>query len=149
MRWLLDTNVISEIRHPQGDREVKRRISALPSESLFISAIVLGELVKGVQRLPEGERKGELLRWLVSLETDYGDRIVPFDRESARVWGELAAGIEARGLSIGMADGQIAATAIQNRMVLVSRNTRHFDLPELRLWNPWERDAMTVRQRSP
>jgi predicted nucleic acid-binding protein len=145
MKWLLDTNVISEIRHLQGDREVKRRISALPSESLFISAIVFGELVKGVGRLPEGERKAALLGWLVNLETDYGDRIVPFDRESARIWGELTAGIEARGLSVGMADAQIAATAIQHRMVLVSRNTRHFDLPGLRLWNPWERDARAVR----
>lgn len=144
MRWLLDTNVISEIRHPQGDREVKRRISALPSESLFLSAIVFGELVKGVRRLPESERKGELLGWLVKLETDFGDRILPFDREAARIWGGLVAASEARGLSIGMADGQIAATAIQNNVVLVSRNTRHFDLPELQLWNPWERKAMAI-----
>lgn len=144
MRWLLDTNVISEIRHPQGDREVKRRISTLPSESLLTSAIVFGELVKGVRRMPEGERKGELLRWLLKLETDYGDRILPFDRETARIWGELVAGSEARGHSIGMADGQIAATAIQNKAILVSRNTRHFDMHELRLWNPWERDAMAV-----
>jgi toxin FitB len=144
VRWLLDTNVISEIRHPQGDREVKRRIKALPSEALFLSSIVFGELVKGVRRLPESERKGELLGWLVKLETDFADRILPFDRETARIWGELVAGSEALGLAIGMADGQIAATAIQNNMVLVSRNTRHFDLPELRLWNPWEREATAI-----
>jgi len=144
MKWLLDTNVISEIRHPQGDQEVKRRISSLPSEALFISAVVYGELVKGVRRLLEGGRKSELLRWLVKFETEYGDRILPFDRETARIWGELVAESETRGLSIGLADGQIAATAIQHNAVLVSRNTRHFDGHEVRLWNPWERDAVAV-----
>jgi predicted nucleic acid-binding protein len=84
MRWLLDTNVISEIRHPQGDREVKRRISALPSESLFISAIVFGELVKGVRRLPEGERKAALPGWLVHLETGYGSRNSRFSNAKLR-----------------------------------------------------------------
>jgi predicted nucleic acid-binding protein len=97
MRWLLDTNVISEIRHPQGDQEVKRRIAALPSEALYISAIVYGELVKGVRRLPDGERKSELMRWLHKLETDFGDRILPFDRDSAKSWGDLVAGRESRG----------------------------------------------------
>jgi hypothetical protein len=143
MRWLLDTNVISEIRHPQGDREVKRRIATLPSEALYISAIVFGELVKGVRRLPAGERKSELIRWLHKLESDFGDRILPFDRESAKSWGDLVAGSESRGLSIGVADGQIAATAMQNGMVFVTRNLRQFDFVELRLWNPWDSDGVS------
>lgn len=141
MRWLLDTCVISEIRHPQGDVNVKSRISALPSEALFISAIVFGELVRGVRRLPDGARKSELLRWLSKLETDFGTRILPFDRGAAKRWGDLVAASESRGLSIGQADGQIAATAIQNGMVFVTRNVRQFDFPELQIWNPWEGDA--------
>lgn len=138
MRWLLDSNVISEIRHPHGDRDVKRRIAALPPEALYISSIVFGELIKGVRRLPDGERKRELVRWLRKFESDFGDRILAFDRAAAACWGELAATSESRGFSIGHADGQIAATAIQNGMVFVTRNLRQFESAGLHLWNPWE-----------
>ena len=141
MRWLLDTNVISEIRHPQGDVVVKRRFAALPAEALFIGAVVFGELVKGVSRLAECERKRNLTLWLAKLESVYGDRILPFNRETARIWGGVVAESEASGISLGMADGQIAATAIQNGLILVTRNVRHFEIPNLRIWNPWDEET--------
>jgi len=141
MRILLDTNVISEIRHPKGSSAVKQRIAAIHPDSLFLSAIVFAELTKGVLRLPKGARRKELLVWLSRLESVYGDRILPFDRETARLWGMIAAENEAKGLSTNVSDGQIAATAIQNGLVLTTRNTRHFETTGAQLWNPWESDV--------
>ena len=48
---------------------------------------------------------------------------------------------EASGISLGMAEGQIAATAIQNGLILVTRNVRHFEIPNLRIWNPWDEET--------
>jgi predicted nucleic acid-binding protein len=140
MSFLLDTNVVSEIRHPEGSDAVKRRVRTIAPDSLFLSVIVFAELTKGVLRLPKGARKQELLAWLGRLESVYGDRILPFDREAGRLWGKLAAESEARGTRLGVSDGQIAATAIQHGMILVTRNRKHFESTGAQLWNPWESD---------
>lgn len=141
MRALLDTNVISEIRHPKGKAEVKRRIAAIDPDALFISAVIFAELTKGVLRLPKGVKRKGLLAWLGRLESVYDDRILAFDRETARLWGRIAAENEAKGLSLHVSDGQIAATAIQHGLVVTTRNTRHFEATGAQLWNPWESDV--------
>ncbi len=126
MRVLLHTSVISEIRHPKGNAEVKRRIA---------------ELTKGVLRLPKDAKRKGLLAWLGRLESVYDDRILAFDRETARHWGRIAAENEAKGLSLHVSDGQIAATAIQHGLVVTTRNTRHFEATGAQLRNPWESDV--------
>ncbi len=73
MRVLLDTNVISEIRHPNGNEFVKHRIAAVHADVLFVSAVVFAELTKGVLRLPKGRKRKELLLWLKRFESDFGD----------------------------------------------------------------------------
>lgn len=85
MRFLLDTNLISELRHTRGDLEVKRRFARLEPDDLFVSVVVFGELTNGIERLPRGRRKRELQSWLSEFETEFGDRLLPFDREAARV----------------------------------------------------------------
>ncbi len=138
MRYLLDTNVISEIRHPEGNLEVKRRIAELDPENLFTSAIVFAELNKEVLRLPKGKRKTGLISWLNRFEIEFGGRILAFDRESARIWGGLVAEGEDMGRQIGASDGQIAATGIQHGLIVVTRNVRHFANTGVRLWNVWD-----------
>lgn len=140
MRFLLDTNIVSEIRLPRGSEAVKRRISLIAPDSIFLSSIVFAELTKGVLRLPKGARKRDLLAWLGRLESVYGDRILPFDREGGRLWGKLAADSEGRGIRLGVLDGQIAATAIQHGMVLATRNLKHFEATGAQFWSPWESD---------
>lgn len=119
---------------------LKRRIAGIEADSLFVSAIVFTELTKGVVRLPKGAKRKSLLAWLKRFESIYGDRILPFDRETARLWGKIAAESEAQGNSIHVSDGQIAATAIQYGLVLATRNVRHFAITGAQLWNPWKGD---------
>jgi len=138
MKYLLDTNVISEIRHPQGDVEVKRRISELDPASLFTSAIVFAELHRGVLRLPVGRRKQDLLQWLNLFGIRFVGRILAFDQETSQIWGAMAARGEQAGKRIGISDGQIAATGIQHGLVVITRNISHFSDTGAQLWNVWE-----------
>lgn len=140
MRFLLDTNLISEVRHPKGDEAVKNRLARLDPEVIFISSIVFAELTKGVLRLPNGKKKRELANWLARLEAVYGDRILPFDRETARVCGKLIADCESKGIRVGLSNAQIAATGIQHGLVVVTRNVKDFAATGAQLWNIWESD---------
>lgn len=141
MRFLVDTNVISELRHPQGDIDVKRRFARLAAENVFVSVVVFGELSKGVALLTSGHRKRELRVWLSEFEDSFGDRILPLDRETARIWGTLTARCSNNGHSISVPDGQIAATALHHDLTLITRNVRDFRGTNLRIWNIWESDS--------
>jgi toxin FitB len=138
VRYLVDTNVISEVRHPTGNPRVKQRFALLKAGSLFCSSVVFGELTRGVAKLPAGKRRRELESWLTQFETRFANRILPFDHETARLWGRLSAECEAKGVLLGMADAQIAATAIQHGLILITRNARHFETTGARVWNIWE-----------
>jgi len=140
MRFLIDTNVIFAVRHPKGNAAVKVRFSRLAPEHIFISAVVFAELTKGTLRLPNGKKKRDLIDWLARLESDHGDRILPFDRETARVCGRLVADCESKGIQVGFSDAQIAATGIQRGLVVVTRNVNDFASTGAQLWNIWQSD---------
>ncbi len=141
MRYLLDTNVLSELQSPQGDELVKTRFSRLDTDSLFTSAVVFGEIRKGIRRLPQSQRKQNLEFWFNEFSLEYNNRILPFDMDTAQIWGDLVAKSELNGVSVSVADGQIAATAIQHGLVVITRNTKDFQNTGARLWNIWETDA--------
>ena len=141
MRYLLDTNVLSELQSPQGDELVKTRFSRLDTDSLFTSAVVFGEIRKGIRRLPQSQRKQNLEFWFNEFSLEYSNRILPFDMDTAQIWGDLVAKSELNGVSVSVADGQIAATAIQHGLVVITRNTKDFQNTGARLWNIWETDA--------
>lgn len=139
MKFLADTNVISEIQHPQGSETVKERFRRIEPADLFTSSIVFGELTKGVISLPVGRRKDRLATWLEQFESEFGDRILPFGRELAKVLGQIAAKCQAEGVSISVSDGQIAATAVCHDLVVITRNEKHFRHTGAKIWNIWER----------
>lgn len=91
MRVLLDTCVLSEIRKPDGNRNVRRAVEELADEDLYISVITVGEIIKGIELLEDGRRKRTLQSWLRTLERDDADRPLSVDREVAHIWGELTA----------------------------------------------------------
>lgn len=138
MRFLLDTCVLSELRKAHCNPNVKFAISNCNNKDLFISAISIGEIAKGVTLLEEGRRKKELLTWLNSLETHFSDSILSVDAETARIWGELVAEGKRKGNSIPAMDGLIAATAIRNGLHVMTRNTQDFLHTGAMLFNPWE-----------
>lgn len=137
MSILLDTCVLSEIRHPQGNRAVREAVRSRSDGELFLSVLTLGELAKGISLLDEGRRKHELESWLADLGSHYADRILAVDRQVALIWGEVAAAAQANGRTIPAIDGLIAATALRHGMSLMTRNTDDFAPMGVRLLNPW------------
>ncbi|MDE1466069.1 type II toxin-antitoxin system VapC family toxin [Spartinivicinus poritis] len=138
MRFLLDTCVLSELRKPDCNPNVKFAISNCSNKDLFISSISIGEITKGVSLLEEGRRKKELSNWLNSLESQFADRILSVDAETARIWGELTADGKRKGKPIPIMDGLIAATAIRSGLHVMTRNIQDFENTSAMLFNPWE-----------
>ena len=91
MRVLLDTCVISELQRTARNKRVRSRVESIRSHDLFMSVITVGELTQGVTRLPAGKRKKTLGAWILRLEQEYGQRILPVDADTALIWGELTA----------------------------------------------------------
>ena len=116
----MDTNVISEARKPRGDDRVRRWISSVPVEDLFLSVLTLGEVRRGIGLL-EGRdpAQAEVYEaWLSTVLRDYADRIIPVDAETAEEWGST----NVPG-PVPVVDGLMAATAKVRNMTFVTRNT--------------------------
>ena len=137
MRVILDTCVLSEIRHPQGKKSVKDAVDTLPDEDLFVSVITVGEIVKGISLLEDSKRKQELLSWIQALEIHYSERILNIDLETTHIWGEITAKSQKAGKIVSASDGLIAATALRHGIHLMTRNITDFEPTGVMLLDPW------------
>jgi len=137
VRVLLDTCVLSELRKQSGDAAVRRAVDACDNESLFVSVLSIGEIAKGIALLRPSEKKRNLQTWVQTLERDYADRLLPVDRETSRIWGELAAAAQKAGRTVPASDGLIAATARRHGLHVMTRNTADFEPTGVLLLNPW------------
>jgi toxin FitB len=137
MRLLLDTCVVSEVRHPNGSDAVKRYVAGRDDGDMFVSVITLGELVRGISLLDDGQRKRELAAWLDVTERDFGERIVGIDAETGRLWGEVTARMRRQGRHLAAADGLIAASALRHGLHVATRNVSDFEGTGAFLVNPW------------
>lgn len=138
MRVLLDTCVLSELRKQDCPSQVKAAIEVLDDSDLFVSVITLGEIAKGIALLDESKRKRALCDWLEALEQQYGERILPVDLETVRVWGDITAKAQRAGKIVAVADGLIAATAMRYGLRVMTRNVDDFLPTGVLLINPWE-----------
>ena len=135
---VLDTNVVSEMMRPAPDSSVLNWLNTQIAEELWLNSVVVSELLLGIARLPAGARKRQLAETFAAmLEQDFAGRILPFDLEAAVIYAELAAGCEAKGRPVAMADGQIAAICLAQGAKLATRNLKHFEGVGLVLVNPW------------
>jgi len=137
MKYLLDTCVISELTKPQPNNYVLTWLEATQSEDLFLSVINIGEIKKGIYKLPASNKKQALLLWLTSLLSDYQNRILPVDLAIIENWSAMVAHAEKIGQSIASMDGLIAATAYTHHLTLITRNERDFTACNITLINPW------------
>ena len=132
--YLLDTNVISELRRPRPHGAVLNWIADVPSEQLFISAVTIGEIQAGIESTREHDESQalELEAWLDGVMTSYG--VLPMDASAFREWARL---MRRRSDAISE-DAMIAATAIVHRLTVVTRNVRDFEQLGVELENPFE-----------
>lgn len=136
MSYLVDTNVFSEQAKPKPDAKVIEWLREQESE-LYVSAITIGEIRRGIERLPDGKRRTELRRWLQSLCDCMQGRILNFNVSTSHVWGQLKASWEKAGVVVPSIDSQIAATASRHSLVLVTRNTADFEGTGIKTLNPF------------
>jgi len=138
MAFLLDTNVISETVKPRSEVRVLSWLSKQTADDLFLASLTIGELVRGAHRLQDGKRRGVYERWIENdLANQFKDRILPFDRGAAVIWGEIMGDGDRTGRTRPAADAQIAAVARRHSLTLATRNVRDFQAMGVMLFNPW------------
>lgn len=132
--FILDTMVLSERTKSRPDPQVRAWLSTLDPTTQFVSAISIGELRFGVERLTHGPAKQRLQTWLSDLTTMFVGRILPVDLTVCERWGHLRAKL---GRSLAMSDALIGATALTHGLAIATRNERHFADFGVRVVNPW------------
>lgn len=137
MKVLLDTCILAELQRENGSPAVLEHVGQYSDESLFISSITIGEIVKGIELLRTSAKKKRLTRWLSGLETHYSERILSVDQEAARIWGEVTASAQKKGLHVPVSDGLIASIALRDGLHLMTRNTKDFKATGVLLINPF------------
>ena len=137
--FLLDTNIPSEAIRTRPDPRVDAWVRAQDDATLRLSAITIGELRKGLTILPDSKRRSRLQDWLENdLIPLFAGRILPVTQAIADQWGVLSGQRQIAGRPLSMADGLIAATALEQGLVLVTRNVRDYQDLAVTIFNPWE-----------
>lgn len=134
MPYLLDTCVISELRKSQRDPAAETWMSGIEPDEAFLSVLTLGEIRRGIElrRAKDPKAAGSLERWLLGLESHYGERILPISPAVADRWGRLCLQ-----QPLPVTDGLIAATALEHKLTIVTRNVRDFERSGVNTFNPF------------
>ena len=141
--YLLDTNVVSELRRPRPSRAVLDWIADVPAEQLFVSAVTVGEIQAGIEITREQDfaKAEELEIWLDQVQASYA--VLPLDASTFREWARL---MHRKSDTIAE-DAMIAATAIVHRLTVVTRNVRDFDQFGIELQDPFERPSKLLEMK--
>ncbi|MDQ6785104.1 MAG: type II toxin-antitoxin system VapC family toxin [Actinomycetota bacterium] len=135
---LLDTNVVSEITRREPDRGVLAWLDSLEATVVGTTAVTAAELLYGLHRLPEGQRKAELAAAIHGLlNEDFERRVEPFDAAAAVHHATIVSDREKAGYPISVADAQIAAICRKLKSTLATRNTRDFEGIDIEVVDPW------------
>jgi toxin FitB len=132
--YLVDANVLSEPTKPTPDPRVISWLRAHEG-NVVVDAIVLGELYAGILRHPAGRRRTTLERWFESVVGAL--ECVPWDGAVSRRWAKLVVQLKRRGRSLPLLDSMIAATALEHRFTVATRNVRDFEETGARIVNPF------------
>lgn len=126
MNYLLDTCLLSEFLKKFPNKRVLAWFDAQDEESLHISVLAIGEIQKGITKLPPTKRRAELEEWLQNVVGRYGGRILPFTISTAYLWGRIKGDLEKRGTTLSVVDSLMAATALEHNLTVITRNEDDF-----------------------
>jgi len=136
--YRLDTCAISEVVVKQPHPNVLNWFTNQPPETVYLSVITIGELTKGIQKMPISRRRADLEAWLAwDILVQFQQRIVDLDLNTMVLWGELTGRLEPQGRMLPTMDSLIAAVALQNSLTLVTRNEKDFAGTGVTIFNPW------------
>lgn len=136
MSYLIDTNVLSELRRKTPDEQVVNWVNSRPATSLYLSVLTLGELRKGIESLADAKRRLKLADWLeTELPLFFAGRIISIDDGVADRWGKLLADA---GRTLPAIDSLLGATAAHHGLTMVTRNSKDFANLGLEVLNPWK-----------
>jgi toxin FitB len=139
MKYLLDTCVISELVSKKPNSKVVEFVDSLDDDDVYLSVITIGEITKGIEKLPKSRRKQELHTWLKEdLLARFSGKIISIDNDVITEWGLLTGRLELAGSPMPAIDSLIAATALTYSFALVTRNVSDFDDAGVEMVNPWE-----------
>jgi predicted nucleic acid-binding protein len=138
-RWLLDTNILSELRRPRPEPKVLAFISGQPLDLLFVSAVTFAEVRFGIELAPDASRRAELNSWLThTLRPMFDQRVLPVSEDIMFTWRLLVEDGRKVGHTFSQPDLIIAATALHHGLTLVSRDTGDFEKARVAVLNPWK-----------
>jgi predicted nucleic acid-binding protein len=139
LKYLLDTCLVSELVRERPDQGVLEWIEQQDEQALFLSVLTLGELHKGVAKLPDGRKKNQLRHWLDDdLQTRFSGRMLDIDASIATLWGRIQGEAEQRGSRMPVIDSLLAATAQANGLAVVTRNGTDMAGSGVEIINPWK-----------
>jgi hypothetical protein len=139
MKYLLDTCVISELVKKGPHPAVIRWLDGCDESRLYMSVLTIGELMKGIAKLADGDRRESLQSWVTNdLTIRFEQRLVEIDTEVAWTWGMMLGEAERRGEKLPVIDSLIAATANVHSLTVVTRNVQDMVRCQAKVFNPWE-----------
>ena len=136
--WLLDTNVLSELRRPKPDRKVVAFIAAQPLELLYVSAVTLAEIRFGIEVVTDATKRAELNDWLAhKVRQMFEQRVLPVTEEIMFKWRLLVEDGRKAGYTFSQPDLIIAATALHHGLTVVTRDVSDYERVRAPVFNPW------------
>ncbi len=138
MKYLLDTNIISEFISKIPNKNVIDYILALDENDLYLSVITIGEIKAGIEKLDKGSKKEKLLYWLENdLLNRFKDRIIDIDTEVMLQWGSINHRLKQLGKPLPIMDSLIGATSEVRDFILITRNEKDFKNLNIKVVNPF------------
>ena len=136
--WLLDTNVLSELRRPKPSNKVVAFVSAQALELLYVSTVTMAEIRFGIELLDDATRRAELTDWLThKVRPMFGQRILSVSEDVLFKWRVLVEAGRKAGHAYSQPDLFIAATALHHGLTVVTRDTSEFEHARVPVLNPW------------
>lgn len=136
--WLLDTNVLSELRRRRPDVKVTAFIAGQPVEALYVSTVVLAEIRFGIEQVNDPGRRAELGNWLANtVRPLFQDRVLEVSEDILLAWRLLVEDGRKSGHTYSQPDLIIAATALHHGLTVVSRDTSRYRRARAPVFNPW------------